>query len=192
MGILGNALVTSRPEDALPVLEADLALRRRYWSYDEELVLTTQTGLANCLAKIGRRDEALVLEREICARRVATLGISNERTLVTGMNLASSLLDTKNFDETTHLLRDQLLPVARRSLGADHNLTLGISKNLANALLLNPDSTRDDLLEAETILQDVVQRRRRAFGPTHPRTVDAETNLSIVASIVARAKLARA
>ena len=30
-------------------------------------------------------------------------------------------------------------------------------------------NTGDDLLEAETILQDVIQRRRRVFGPAHAR-----------------------
>ena len=48
-------------------------------------------------------------------------------------------------------------------------------------------NTGDDLLEAETILQDVVQRRRRVFGPAHPDTRRAETALSNT-----RAKLASA
>ena len=48
-------------------------------------------------------------------------------------------------------------------------------------------NTGDDLLEAETILQDVVQRQRRVFGPAHPETLRTERNLSKV-----RAKLAHA
>ena len=47
------------------------------------------------------------------------------------------------------------------------------------------ERTRDDLLEAETILQDVVQRRRRIFGPAHPDTLLAEELL-----FAARANLA--
>ena len=38
----------------------------------------------------------------------------------------------------------------------------------------------DELLEAETIMRDVVQRRRRVFGPTHPDAVYAETSFSKV------------
>ena len=34
------------------------------------------------------------------------------------------------------------------------------------------------MLESVTILQDVVQRRRRVFGPAHPGTLCAETALS--------------
>ena len=41
-------------------------------------------------------------------------------------------------------------------------------------------NTGDDLLEAESIMQDVVRRRRRVFGPAHPETRAAETLLSDV------------
>ena len=41
-------------------------------------------------------------------------------------------------------------------------------------------NTGDDLLEAETIMQDVVQRRRRVFGPAHPDTRFAEGALSLM------------
>ena len=46
--------------------------------------------------------------------------------------------------------------------------------------MLNFLNTGDDLLEAETILQDVVQRRRRVFGPAHPDTLRVEEALSDV------------
>ena len=41
-------------------------------------------------------------------------------------------------------------------------------------------NTGDDLLEAETLMEDVVQRRRRVFGPAHPSTRGVEMELSIV------------
>ena len=41
-------------------------------------------------------------------------------------------------------------------------------------------NTGDDLLDAETIMQDVVERRRRVFGTAHPETRSAETALSNV------------
>ena len=47
--------------------------------------------------------------------------------------------------------------------------------------------TGDDLLEAETLMQDVVQRRRRVFGPAHPDAVQAERMLSVVREDLARA-----
>ena len=188
MGQLGNALNSNgRYTEALPVIEASLAFRRRWWSHEEEFIRTGQCHLAACLGGLGRYDEALVLYREIYAREVATLGVSHEHTIGTSCNIANALVHLKLLDDAKKMYRDQVLPAARRSLGADHNFTLIISRNLAIVLYDDLERTRDDLLEAETILQDVVQRRRRVFGPTHPETLRAEQSLSI-----ARARLARA
>ena len=68
IGTLGSAILKSgQPDDAILVLEASLALRRRYWSHDDNVILITQTNLAVCLDHLGRHDEALVLQREIYA-----------------------------------------------------------------------------------------------------------------------------
>jgi len=183
MGVLGGTLRNSRRlEEALPVLEAYLAITQRYG-----LEATgAQTNLANCLGDLGRHDEALVLCREIYARRVASFGVSDVDTIMSSLNMTSSMLKIKRWDDATTLLRDQLLPVARRSLGSDHDLTLALRQNLADALSYNRERTRDDLLEAETILQDVVQRRRRVFGPAHPETLRCEHGLAFIAASRAR------
>ena len=52
------------------MLEACLALNRRYWSHDQNIILIAQTNLASCLVQLRRHDEALVLRREVFARRV--------------------------------------------------------------------------------------------------------------------------
>merc|ERR1712129_623828 len=96
------------------------------------------------------------------------------------MNLCISLKFNGLWDESKSLARDQLLPAARRFLGPDDAITLGINQNLAYELQENPKHTRDDLLESETILRDVVTRRRRVFGPAHPDTRGAEDGLSNV------------
>ena len=179
MGILGNSLYRNgKSSEALPVLEANLALVRRYFSRSRETIFSVQTNLSNCLDDLGRNDEALALKREIYARSVATLGVSHEDTIISGNNLVISLDKLGLGHESQPLLRDQLLPAARRSLGSDHALTLALNQNLAAALQFNPKRTRDDLLEAETITQDVLQRRRRVFGPAHPETRKAERALS--------------
>ena len=48
-------------------------------------------------------------------------------------------------------------------------------------------NTGDDFLEAVTIMQDVVQRRRRVFGPAHPSTRVAERVMSGVRATLAHA-----
>jgi hypothetical protein len=205
MGVLGNALWQGgeRPEDAIPVLEVTLALRRRFWPNDEQNILGVQTNLAGCLDDLGRHHEAVVLKRETFDRQVATLGVSNECTILSGNNVATSLLGLERWEEAKTLLGEKLLPAARKSLGADHNLTLRLGQNLADALYSNPERTRDDLrlnqhrslrrrdpllntgddlLEAETIMKHVVERRRRVFGPAHPDTRRAEKMLFLVQS----------
>ena len=67
------------------------------------------------------------------------------RTILSGCNLAISLTALELFDEAKTLNRDQLLPPARRSLGADHDLTLKLNHNLAAALANDPERTRNAL-----------------------------------------------
>ena len=192
MEILGRALRASgRPKEALPVFEANVALTR--WPRAEDSILRTQTNVACCLGDLGRRDEALVLERDIYAR-----------TIIAGLNVSLTLQHLELWEQSKPLLRD-LLPAARRSLGSEHQVTLSISHGLATALAASPEGTRDDprvnqpsragaastvfnltpgddRLQAESIAQDVLSRRRRVFGPAHPATRRSESLLSQVRS----------
>ena len=145
ISILGKALRPSRPKEALQVLEAQLALNRRYWSRDEESILIAQSSLANCLINLGRYDEALVLRRRMYSRLVVTLGVSHESTICTGNNLVLSLNKLRLWEESKSLARDQLLPAARQFLGTDSNLTLSLNQCLAEALENDPARTRDHL-----------------------------------------------
>merc|ERR1712129_105064 len=114
--VLGNALFANeRLEEALPVLEVNLALRRRFLPREAEDMLKGQTNLANCLACLGRRREALILAREVYSRTLAWLGASHKDTIGSGCNLAVSLEHLGYSEESKSLLRDQL-PAARRSL----------------------------------------------------------------------------
>ena len=85
-----------------------------------------------------RNDEALVLYRQIYARRVEKEGVSHLATITSALSLAVALGSLKHWDEAISLLRDQL-PVARRSLGADHHLTL-----LNKSVTADPERTRDN------------------------------------------------
>mmetsp|Transcript_28608 Transcript_28608/g.88505 ORF Transcript_28608/g.88505 Transcript_28608/m.88505 type:complete len:158 (-) Transcript_28608:197-670(-) len=144
MQVLAKSL-QSRPEEELPVLEANLALSRRNWPHDEKGIRTAQTNIAACFSDLGREDEALVLKRAIYAKEVTSLGTSHQDTLRDGCNVANSLIKLHLWDETTTLLRDQLLPPARRSLGPDHDTTLELNLKLAAVLGLNPACTSDNL-----------------------------------------------
>jgi len=167
LGTLGNALRfgAGRSEEALPVLEATLALSRRgYWSHKEQRILIVQGNIASTLFDLGRYEEALVLKREIYSRLVATLGVSHQRTLLNGNNLANSLLSLELWVDGIALLRD-LLPAARQLLGSNSNIALLISKNIALALDQSPEGTRDDpAFDSHATL-----RRRDPFQCQHRR-----------------------
>ena len=63
----------------------------------------------------------------------------------------------------TRFLRAQL-PFANRSLVRDHPLALEIGDRLVDALL-SGEASRDDLLEAEAILEHTFETRRRVPRP---------------------------
>ena len=144
MDVLGSSILDSRPAEAVQVLEASLTLTRRHFPHATEAIGAAEINVASTLQSLGRWDEALVLKREIYARRVTRLGVSHEDTILSGCNLALSLCKLELWEECKPFARDQVLPVARRSLGADHDLTLKLNHNLATALTQDPNRTRDD------------------------------------------------
>ena len=68
--------------------------------------------------------------------------------------------------------------MARRALGADHTVTLGIAHMHAYASAVAPGATKDELVFAEKLLEDTVARMRRVFGNEHPHTRNAERDLT--------------
>ena len=59
--------------------------------------------LGACFYKLGRHDEALVLRREVYARRLATLGNLEENTILAGCNVVCSLINLELWDEVATL-----------------------------------------------------------------------------------------
>jgi len=73
IGLVGNALFACSDdgrEQALLVQESYLASIRRLKPDDEEAMVDALSHLGCCLDDLGRHDEALVLKREVHARRV--------------------------------------------------------------------------------------------------------------------------
>ena len=65
-------------------------------------------------------------------------------------------------------------------MGPEHDLTLKLRYTLARGLYLPADASHADVLEAMAMFQDVLQTRRRVFGPAHPYTRNDERNLRVV------------
>ena len=101
-------------------------------------------------------------------------------------NYTGTLLDLERFKEAKSLLRKRV-PVARRVLGENHDLTLSLRLMYAQSLFWNDDATLDDLREAVTTLDYVAVSHKRLLGDSHPEAARAQYALEN-----ARRKLARA
>ena len=176
MDVLGGGLFDANyHEDAFTVRETTLATMRRT-DAPEEQVLAVQANLATTYAKLGRKDEAMRIEKDVYSGRLRQHGEEHEMTLIVANNYASSLRNLQRFEEAKLLLR-KTVPVARRVLGENHELTLRMRWNYAKALYGNPVATLDDLLEAVTTLEDTERIARRVLGGAHPIVVGIEKSL---------------
>ena len=178
MSLLGIGLTNAkRYEDALSVQEAELSMARRLRDSASN-ILHVQANLAITYEDLGRREEALRLERDIYFGRVKLNGEEHEQTLLAANNYAWDLVVLQRFEETKVLLR-KTMPVARRVLGESHDLTLTLKKVYADSLYEDDSATLNDLREAVTTLEDAARTARRVLGSSHPTTECIEDALRL-------------
>ena len=176
MDVLGGGLFDANyHEDAFTVRETTLATMRRTGA-PEEQVLAVQANLATAYAKLGRKDEAMRIEKDVYSGRLRQHGEEHEMTLIAASNYASSLRNLQRFEEAKSLLR-RTLPVARRFLGESHGFTLKLRWNYAQTLSEDSAATLDDLREAVTTLLETTRTARRVLGGAHPDVVGIERAL---------------
>ena len=96
-------------------------------------------------------------------------GEEHERALRAAYNYALSFLRLQRFEEVKALLRRKL-PVARRVLGNEHEVTLSIRLDLCRATL-DGESLAEEKREALRMLEEVAGVMRRVMGPAHPDTL---------------------
>ena len=116
------------------------------------------------------------MEREVYSGRLKLLGEEHEHTLRAANNYATTLNDLQRFEEAKNLLR-KTIPVARRVLGENDDLTLATILNYAQSLYQDKSATLDDLREAVTTLEDTDRIARRVLGGSHPTTGIIEASL---------------
>ena len=69
------------------------------------------------------------------------------------------------------------MPVARRTLGESHDLTLTMRWSYARALREDTGATLDQLREAVNTLEETERVARRVLGGAHPHVSILEQNL---------------
>ena len=129
---------------------------------------------------IGRYEEALELQREVYAKS-KSLGAPDSFKYAN--NLATSLLACKLYEEGKSFLRARI-PEATRELGPEHLTVLFLRINYAS-ILGGEGRSRDDLVEAVALLEELSSTARRVFGTAHPTMMIINGNLES-----ARSKLA--
>ena len=86
------------------------------------------------------------------------------------------LKQVNQFEEAKTLLR-KMMPVARRVLGENHDLTLRMRMIYGRVLCQDDGATLDDLREAVLTLEDAARIARRVLGSAHPDTAEIEASL---------------
>ena len=116
------------------------------------------------------------MRRDVYSGKLRLYGASDGNTLVEAYNYATSLATLNRFKEIKALLF-KAIPVARRTLGENHEITLKMRKIYAEALYCDTDATLDDIREAVTMFEDIEPSARRVFGGAHPLKVEIEREL---------------
>ena len=81
------------------------------------------------------------------------------------------------------------MPVARRVLGENDDLTLKLGLIYGQSLFSDPGATRNELREAVTTLEETAPRAQRVLGGAHPDTVGIGHSLQVArAALRAREK----
>ena len=155
--------------------EAELAMKRRLGA-SEQSILVAQGNLACTHARLGQKEKALRMRRDVYAGTLRLHGEQNINTLADAFNYARDLLGLKRLEEAKSLLR-KTIPVARRALGDPHDLTLSMRSVYAQTLYKDDGATLANLREAVTTLEDAEPTARRVLGGTHPITTGIETAL---------------
>lgn len=163
-----------RYDEALPLLERSLALRRAYWGPEHPEVAESMNSLASLLRASGNPEAAEPLFREALAMRRKLLGETHPDVL-TSMNNLALLLEAQGDVEVAEQLLRETLARRRATLGTEHE-KVGVSLNNLAYLLRE----KGDLDAAEALLREGVTMWRKLLGDGHPDVALGLNNLAVV------------
>ena len=179
---LGNGMqdLKGNEEEALKMHEIYLdTLKRDFSHYPREMLFIALGNLATSYCGLGRHEECLALEMESYQGWKDLYGPSHERTILGAMCASSSLNTLKRYAEAREFMREQI-DISRRSLGASHEMTLKLRRNLCKNYFLDQSNfSAEEMRQALSDLEDVLRLWRRVFGEQHPQTKFTEAMLLI-------------
>ena len=144
IGNLGALLVrTGRNEEAAPILEDTLKLKRELYGDRHPTTLSTLNNLCSVLASIGNVQQSMVYGREAYEGRKEVLGEGDPRTFVSLLNLARAMADAELYEDAIMMLQEGVTEASGR-LGSNHPTTMDITNTYAKALLDSGDLERSE------------------------------------------------
>ena len=147
-----------------------------------------QGNLANSYDAQGRLEESVKITREIYALRSEHNGKNHVDTLLSAVNLASTLVNKlEQYDEARSFLRARI-PEAIRALGKDHDITFKLQRMHAQCLYKHADASLEDVTTAIATLEDLDQRMGRIYGNVNPQARWTRKLLEEARETLARAK----
>ena len=182
MTALGTGLyMTHSYADALTAFEGDLAMMQRIRA-PEFMMQSQKTNVANCYDYLGRKDEALVIRREIYAWRRINLGFSNDLTQTAALNVSHSLIESGRIPEAKSICYEVIGALPPNALTSFNMLRL--RQKLAWA-----EFDDGNLREAQAMYEDLERSTLRVLGPAHPLTQGVQSYLKETRSRRAAATL---
>ena len=124
------------------------------------------------------------MRRDVYSGVLKLYGEEHSETIREANNYAVVLLSLWHHAEAKPILC-KAIPNARRTLGAEHDLTLNLRKFYGRCLYQDPSASRGDVAEAIEIFEDVQRRARRVFGAGHPNWRDLPAHLEAAREFLA-------
>jgi len=160
-----------RYDDAQPLLERALAIRRSLYGGDHPEVASSLDNIAQLLRRKGDYEAAGALVREALAMRRALQGDNHPDVAESVNSLAQVLHDRGDFEAAEPLYR-QALRMRRAAFGAEH---LDVVETMGELAALLDDS--GDYPAAESLYRDALALKRRLLGAEHPEVASSMNNL---------------
>lgn len=136
-----------------------------------EVEMAIRSTIGETYRGLGELDLAMLHLRRAHKLAVDNLGEADRKTISAANDLASAMLGLARYESARPLLESNLA-IAERELTADDGLLLTAMK-----LRARHHAATGDLLAAEALLEDVLQRRRDAGGENSPETLAAMGDL---------------
>jgi len=183
---VGRALsAVNNFEDAFVVEKAALEYYEHVAPDYVENIITLRGNMAVSLSRLGREEESLSIKRECYQYLVHHEGKTSERAMFQAYNIAVSLAHLQKNTEAISLMREQL-PLVKRVLDNDHELTLKFQKLYAKTLFAPPDGPwSEEKVRARGLMEAFTRSARRVLGPAHPETRHGEKLLETMTKILA-------